>query len=94
MTIEKTATFTVHDLKAFGIECPQCKTIIVIPLLCKKGDVVVDESLYCPRCKQDGDQIIWTANASDPDKKLAAALVAVRQQSRTQVRMIAPVEGS
>ena len=63
MTIEHTATFSVGDLKAFGVEGATCHTLSVIPL---GGDVKVDESLYCPRCKQDGNQILWTAEASDP----------------------------
>ncbi len=86
MTIEHLATFSVSDLNSFGVECPDCHTLIVIPL---GGDVKVDESLYCPRCKQDGRQMLWSAEASDADKKLAAALIQVSKQSRTQIRMIA-----
>ena len=86
MTIEQTATFSVSDLKAFGVECPTCRTLIVIPL---GGDVKVDESLYCPRCKQDGTQMLWSAGASDADKKLAAALIEVSKQTKTKVRMMA-----
>ena len=86
MTIEHTATFSVHDLAAFGIECPTCRTLIVVPL---SGDVKTDESLYCPRCKQDGTQILWSPHASDPDKRLAAALIQVSQQTKTQIRMMA-----
>ena len=86
MTIEQTATFSVSDLKAFGVECSTCHTMIVIPL---GGDVKVDESLYCPRCKQDGSEILWTAEASDADKKLAAALIDVSKQTKTKIRMMA-----
>ena len=89
MTVEKTATFTVRDLKAIVVECPERKTQIIIPL---GGDVKVDESLYCPRCKQDGEQIIWTAAADSRDKRLVAALIGASGRTRSAVRMIAGIE--
>ena len=61
--------------------------MIVISL--DKSKVKVDESLYCPRCKQDGGQMLWSEKAEDADKKLAAALMEVSKQTKTKVRMMA-----
>ena len=48
--------------------------------------------MYCPRCKQDGTQILWTEEAQDAAKKLAAALLEVSRQTKTKVRMMAALE--
>ncbi len=48
--------------------------------------------VYCPRCKQDGTQILWTEEAQDAAKKLAAALLEVSRQTKTKVRMMAALE--
>ena len=92
MTIEKAVTFGIRDLSSIGIECPECRTLIVIPLQNEKG-ATVDESLYCPPCRQDGTEVIWTANAETYDKRLAAALIEASQHGNgSRVRMTLEME--